>query len=143
MLRAIDTTFLVEVEIVSHPTNQKAKQFIEQIVRNGDQLAIAPQVISEFIHVVTDPKRFEQPLSMDDAIQAAMKWWNAKESRHIFGDSESTLLQIKWMQQFRLGRRRILDTQFASICYSNGIKSIITTNARDFEIFEVFEILKP
>jgi hypothetical protein len=30
----------------------------------GDLLAIAPQVLAEFIHIVTDPRRFAQPLEM-------------------------------------------------------------------------------
>jgi hypothetical protein len=45
----------------------------------GDRLALAPQALAEFIHVVTDPRRFAQPLRMDEARHVARQWWTARE----------------------------------------------------------------
>jgi hypothetical protein len=41
------------------------------VVSVGDVIAIAPQVLAEFIHVVTDPPRFTQPLDMNSARDVA------------------------------------------------------------------------
>ena len=38
-----------------------------------------PRVLTEFVHVVTDPRRFEHPLTMNEALERASKWWDARE----------------------------------------------------------------
>ena len=43
----------------------------------GDVFVMAPQVLAEFVHVVTDPRRFAQPLRTPDALDKAQLWWNA------------------------------------------------------------------
>jgi predicted nucleic-acid-binding protein len=61
----IDTTFLVHLEIVDLPIHSTASQvFAREVTAHGTIVALAPQVLAEFIHVVTDPRRFQRPLSM-------------------------------------------------------------------------------
>ena len=45
----------------------------------GDVIAVAPQELAEFIHVVTDPRRFTQPLDMTAARHVAEHWWTASK----------------------------------------------------------------
>jgi hypothetical protein len=45
------------------------------------------------------------------------------------------------MMEFQLGRKRILDTQYAALIYTNGLRRLLTNNADDFRVFKVFEIL--
>ena len=49
------------------------------VVGWGLLLSIAPQILAEFIHVVTDRRRFAQPLDMNAARQVAEQWWTAKD----------------------------------------------------------------
>ena len=82
----VDTTFLVELEIEESLRHRAAKEFFNKKVIGGrQQLALAPQVLMEFVHVVTDPKRFERPLQMSQALTRALFFWQAREvSGHIF-----------------------------------------------------------
>ena len=41
----------------------------------GDRLALAPQVLAGFIHVVTDERRFAVPLSVEAAVERASNWY--------------------------------------------------------------------
>ena len=66
MKYGIDTGFLVAVEVVEHPRHAPAQAKIASLVSAGDEFALAPQVLAEFIHVVTDPRRFSQPLNMPE-----------------------------------------------------------------------------
>jgi hypothetical protein len=36
-------------------------------------------VLADFVHVVTDPKRFTQPLTMESALERAEIWWESPE----------------------------------------------------------------
>lgn len=140
MLHGVDTTFLVQVEVANHPQHQRSRAVLDRILADGDQLAIAPQVLAEFIHVVTDQQRFEKPLGMSQAIERAHAWWNAREVTPVIPDHHATLQFLAWMKQHRLGRKRILDTLLAATYQAAGIGSILTTNARDFQVYDCFDI---
>jgi phage-related baseplate assembly protein len=47
------------------------------------------------------------------------------------------------MRQFRLGRKRILDTQVAAVLHTNGVRRLLTSNPGDFAVFNVLETIAP
>jgi predicted nucleic acid-binding protein len=64
MIYGIDTTFLVQVELREVPGHKVARAWLREILSKHPQpLGLAPQVLTEFIHVVTDPRRIAAPLS--------------------------------------------------------------------------------
>lgn len=65
MTHGIDTGFLVAAEVAEHPDHQTARLKLQSFRSSGDRFALVPQVLAEFVHVVTDPKRFMLPLTMD------------------------------------------------------------------------------
>ena len=143
MTYGIDTGFLVALEIIEHANHAAARALLARLIVAGDRLALAPQVLAEFIHVVTDQRRFARPLEMSVARRIASEWWMGREVEQVFPDADSTRLFLAWMEQHRLGRKRLLDTQLAATYRGRGIVSILTTNPRDFEIFGEFACLTP
>lgn len=140
-MRGIDTTFLVAHELAEVPVHSRAREVARQPSRNGQaRFALVPQVLMEFLHVVTDPRRFQKPLPMEEAVARAEFWWDAKEVRQVVPGSESVRLGLRWIHKHRLGRKRLLDTQLAASFHQAGVHRIITQNRKDFEIFGVFEI---
>lgn len=137
----IDTSFLVAFEVSSHPLNGPARQLAEHY--QGESFGLAPQVVAEFIHVVTDPKRFEYPLLMPDALGRAGRWWNARETVRIAPGGTTISQFLSWMKDLRLGRKRILDTLLAATYTSAGISLIATTDVRDFAQFPGLHPLVP
>jgi len=64
-----DTTFLVQLELIELPAHKTAHELLQrEILQPQVPLALAPQVLAEFIHVVTDPRRFQKPLTIDEAV---------------------------------------------------------------------------
>ena len=143
MTHGIDTGFLVAHEIVEHADNGAARALLVRLLDAGDRLALAPQVLAEFIHVVTDQRRFESPLEMAQARRLAAEWWLGSEVDQVYPDDQSTRLFLAWMERHRLGRKRVLDTQLAATYRSRGIVSILTTNPGDFGVFGEFACLTP
>jgi len=139
MIHGIDTTFLVQVEVREAPGHEVARLWLnEALDRHPQPLALAPQVLTEFVQVVTDPRRFASPLSMEEALEKARGWWEASEVRPVYPSLDSTRLGLLWLRQHRLGRKRLLDTQLAATYYAAGVTSLLTLNMSDFEIFGVF-----
>ena|SRR5687767_982795 len=143
MIHGLDTGFLVAAEVTEHAEHTDARATLARLLGAGDQIAIAPQVLAEFIHIVTDPRRFTHPLDMTAARQFAEQWWTASDVVHVFPDDGTTGQFLGWLQQFSLGRKRLLDTLLAATYRQASIQSLLTTNPADFSVFGVFTCITP
>ena len=141
MTHGIDTDFLVAAEVRDHPHHRPADALLQALLADGHELAVAPQTLAEFIHVVTDPKRMPQPLTMAEAIGRAEHWWQAEEVVRVFPDGQAVTDFLGWLARYRLGRKRLLDTLLAATFHQAGVKRLITNNERDFRSFGCFEIV--
>jgi len=142
MIHGIDTSFLVAAEVVSHQNHAGSRSQLERYIKAKDQFALVPQVLAEFIHVVSDPKRFAAPLTTAQAVDRSKAWWNAAEIIQIFPSPESTMLFFAWLEEYNPGRKRLLDTMLASTWRAEGITSILTLNRDDFSLFGEFSFPK-
>jgi toxin-antitoxin system PIN domain toxin len=141
MTYAIDTDFLVAVEVRDHLFHRAADQLLGRLLDDGHSLGLTAQCLAEFIHVVTDPRRLHQPLNIEEAVDRAERWWQAAEVVRLLPDSNSTTLWIDLLRQHRLGRKRLLDTMLASTCRSHGIGKLISNNDQDFKVFEFLDVV--
>jgi len=139
----IDTTFLVQAEVAEHPGHAQAHALLDRHLRAKAVFVLAPQVLAELVHVITDGKRFTRPLTMSAALARADQWWHADEVRHAFPTVDSTRQFLAWMDEHRLGRKRLLDTQLAATYHAAGVRRILSTNAHDFTVFGCFEVVVP
>src|SRR2546422_672660 len=110
MTHGLDTSFLVAVEVSSHEDHAGARARFRKLLKAGNTFSLSPQVLAEFIHVVTDSHRFSAPLTLEQAVERAEIWWNAAEIVHLFPTAESTLLFLAWLKEHGLGPKRLLDT---------------------------------
>lgn len=142
MLLGIDTSFLVQAALIEHPGHQRAMDCICEMSRKNGKYALAPLVINEFLHVITDERRFQHPVKMPQALELADRWWNAPEVSNHFPSERSSRQFFSWLENLQLGRKRLLDTELASIYHANGVQNLVTSNVRDFSVFGCFEILE-
>jgi predicted nucleic acid-binding protein len=133
----------VAAEVTGHPEHDAARVRLSELRSAGERFAIAPQVLAEFVHVVTDARRFGEPLETAAAVERARLWWQSPEIEHVWPDDETIRLFFEWMKLYHLGRKRILDTMLAATYRNAGINSLLTTNARDFATFGGFTFVIP
>ena len=129
-----DTPLLIAHSLSDHPDHAAAVRLIEAVLDGGQLLALCPIVVDEFIHVVTDPRRFEHPLPMSEAIRLAEGWCHSRETAMLYPGESSLHLQLAWMREHRLGRKRLHDTHIAAIYHLAGVETILTSNVRDFGV---------
>lgn len=135
----LDTTVLVAHEIEEAPGHASIRASVTHLVEvEGERFALAPQILQEFLHVSTDPQRFQRPLAVEEALKRANFWWRAVETIHCFGDDRVTDCFLDWMAEHRLGRKRVLDTFLAALYHTRGIQRLATANRDDFAVFGVF-----
>jgi predicted nucleic acid-binding protein len=143
MTYGVDTSFLVQLEVREVTGHRPAHQLKEKLIREKATLALVPQILCEFIHVVTDARRFERPLSVEEAVERSEFWWNLREVAHLSVTSDSVRTFHRWMKQHRLGRKRILDTMLASIYEAHEVRNVITSDVEGFSCFGCFDIIDP
>lgn len=135
----LDTTVLVAFELREVAGHEGIRATVQRLSREGaGSFVLAPQVIHEFLHVTTDPRRFEKPLSFPEALSRARFWWSSSDVTECYPDSRSESLVLQWMDDYQLGRKRILDTALAATYHSFGVRRLATANPADFSVFEVF-----
>ena len=94
----IDTSFLVAVEAAGHEQGFASRELLDRLLADDERLVLNPDVLSEFIHVMTDPKRLSDPLTAVAALERATYWWTTKDVAPVFPNAESTDLFLKWVK---------------------------------------------
>jgi predicted nucleic acid-binding protein len=140
LIHGLDTSFMVQLEVARHPGHEASRALFDRLLDSGESFALAPQVLAEFVHIVTDSNRFEQPLPVSRAIARVEHWWQARDVVPVFPNDTTVARFHAWMREHALGRKRLLDTMLAATYFTNDVRSILSTNARDFAVFGCFSI---
>jgi toxin-antitoxin system PIN domain toxin len=139
----IDTDVLVHWIMEGAPRHRAARRFVTRQVKRGNQLGLTQQVVMELVHVVTDPRRFEHPLAMRQAIEAARALWAAPEVVRILPAPGSLERACDLLLRHRLGRKRILDTVLAAVLESAGVEQLASFNGSDYRVFGFIQVVEP
>jgi predicted nucleic acid-binding protein len=67
-MTGLDSNILVQLALKDHPANSATVVVVQSEAKGGNELVFPALVAAEFLHIVTDPKRFEPPLKMDEAL---------------------------------------------------------------------------
>ena len=137
----IDTSVLVAFESKRHADHARVVQLLRKKIKRGERFALCPQVVTEFIHVATDSSRFPMPLTMIQALARAEWWRSVEQCRWVYPDEESLELFLGWMTEFRLGRKRVLDTMLAATYAAQGVTQLATLDPNDFRSFDRFDFV--
>lgn len=142
-MTGIDTTFLIDLEILESPRHTAAVEVFNNWRNEKNSiLVIYSNVFNEFLHVVTDPKRFENPVTIETAIERCWYWIDHSRVRVVYSGDDSLKRQLLWMSMYNLGRKRINNITMAAAYAQAGVSKIITANPDDYEILNTFEIIK-
>lgn len=143
MILGVDTDVLVNWMMAGSAHHEGARELFRREIRSGNQLGLTPQVLFEFVHICTDPKRFPHPLKMADATVAGSEIWNAREVAQLAPAPSVVFETFALLDQLNLGRKRILDTALAITLKQAGVTRLATLNKKDFDVFPFLEIVSP
>jgi predicted nucleic acid-binding protein len=142
-MTGLDCNILVQLALSDHPANPSTVAAVQAEVKSGSRLVFPPLVINEFLHVITDARRFSPPLTMTEALDWVERFLANPAVGLLEPTPESLRQALRWMRQFDLGRKRILDTHLAAVLHTAGVRRLLTSNPGDFTVFGVFGIVTP
>ena len=144
MIVALDTDVLVYWTMQGTPRHAAVGKWIGRHLRTrGHALALTPQTLHELIHVCTDPRRFERPMSMAEALERSRALWDAREVVRVLPGPTVLHRTLELLGKFHLGRKRILDTVLAATLEAADVHHLATLNAADFAVFPFLEVVTP
>ncbi len=142
-MTGLDSNILIQLAVAAHPHNGATTTLFQAEIRRGETFTLPSLVVTEFLHVITDGRRFDPPMSQTLALDWIEGFLTLPEINTIESNAASLRLTLQWLRQFQLGRKRILDTHLAAVLHTHGVQRLLTSNPGDFSIFRVFEIVTP
>jgi predicted nucleic acid-binding protein len=104
---------------------------------------VTPSVLHEFVHVVTDPRRFEPPVGMGEALALARLYLGRANVECVATDAEALAEAFTLVGRHRLGHRRLADTLLAATLFRHQVRQLVTCNRSDFEAFSALKLIDP
>lgn len=144
MKLGIDSNVLLQAHLPALDRHELAHRYLNrQLALPGVTLVFTPLVLHEFVHVVTDGRRFDPPVAMTEALTLARGYLGRSNVECIATDEGSLLLALDLLSRHDLGRKRIADTLFAATLLAHGVHRLVTFHVADFKIFEDLTAFEP
>lgn len=139
----LDTNILVHAYNKSSPYQKIASGVIKKMLQGETEAYLAPQVLYEFFAVVTNPKRVEHPMSLNEAADLCMDLWECREIEKVNPTPLAPKEVFKLAKELKLSKGRIFDCVLAITAKENSIEAIYTENLDDFENYRFIKALNP
>jgi predicted nucleic acid-binding protein len=130
--------------MASLPEHGVVRGYLEgQLVRRDVTLVLTPAVLHEFVHVVTDPRRFDPPVAMGEALALARLYLGRANVECLATDAEAVGAAFDLVDRHQLGHERLADTLLAATLHRYGVRQLVTCNRADFEAFSGLDLIDP
>lgn len=129
----IDTNVLIYSFDQTCPLHAPSYQFIERSITANWNLFISHQNLLEFFAVVTNPRRVEHPLSIEDAFQKIAVYVSSFTLIAPLRETFFTFTRL--LTKYSTFRERIFDLYLVATALDNGVNQICTWNIKDFKRF--------
>ncbi|MCL1966235.1 MAG: type II toxin-antitoxin system VapC family toxin [Candidatus Bathyarchaeota archaeon] len=129
----LDTNILVYAYNKSSPNQKVAASIIKKSIQGELEAYITSQVLYEMFAVITNPKRVEKPLPIEDAAELCIKLWECNEIKKINPSRVTPIEVFKLAKSLKLCKAKVFDCCLAVAAKENGIDTIYTENVDDFK----------
>jgi predicted nucleic acid-binding protein len=97
-------------EVPCHADHAGARARTDSLRAAGDGFGLATQVLIEFVHIVTDPRRFSAPLTMEAALARARAWWDSLGMQRIESGDDA----VNWFLDAMARHRQLCSSPIAN-----------------------------
>lgn len=144
---AIDTNILIYAHRGESPFHGKAIAALDKLAASGRPWGTVWQCIHEFAAVVTHPRIFQPPSTMDECLREITNWRECPSFRCIAeGGTGMDAAHWKFLTQLlREGRVQgplVHDARIAAVCLAHGVEELWSVD-RDFSRFPQLKVVNP
>ena len=139
----LDTNILVHAYNKSSPYQKSASRVIKKAMQSEIEAYLAPQVLYEFFAIVTNPKRVEHPMSLDEAADLCTDLWECREIEKVDPTPLAPKEVFKLVKELKLSKGRVFDCVLAITAKENKLEAIYTENVDDFKNYGFIKAVNP
>lgn len=139
-MRAVDTNVLVAAHRAGLPRHEKARAWIRHLAEGSQPWGLPVFALGEFVRVVTHPRVFDPPSTLDQALSAIDALLASPTARVLSPGRRYPELFAAACRAADARGNLAFDAQIAAVCVEHGASRLLTLD-RDFARFPHIEIV--
>ncbi|MFW6200079.1 MAG: TA system VapC family ribonuclease toxin [Gemmatimonadota bacterium] len=132
---AVDTNILVYAHREESRKHRAARVRLEELATGSAQWGLPVYCIHEFVRIVTHPRVFYPPTSLDEALAALDALLESPTLMVLHPGNRWWTLFRRLASEGGAGGNLVFDAAIAAVCQERGARTILTEN-RDFSRFD-------
>jgi hypothetical protein len=133
-LIAVDSNLLVYAHRRDAPWHDRAVERVRALAEGRSAWAIPWPCIHEFLSIVTHPRIYDPPSTLEQALAQVDAWIESPSLILLSEDDEYWLGLRALLARARVAGPRIHDARIAALCLRHGVRELWTAD-RDFGRF--------
>jgi len=132
-LIVVDINLLLYATFTSFSQHDAARSWLETKLNGDEQLLLPGLSVFGFVRIASNPRVFDQPLSVEDAL-SSVEGWLAQPHVHFLAPGPRHLeIAFRLLRELGAARNLTTDVQLASFAIEN--QAVLCSNDSDFGRF--------
>ncbi len=137
----VDANLLLYAYNPSFDRHQKAREWLEGVLSKSDPVCLAWPTILAFLRIATNPRAFEYPLSIEEAILVVSDWLALPAVTILEPGDRHWAVLTELLSQTQVRGSAVMDAHLAALAIEHG--AVLCTSDRDFARFPNLRMLNP
>ena len=131
------STYLIDTNLIVYAYNEddknhsRSKEIIEIALNGMIEACIADKNLLEFFAIITDSRRVEKPITIDEATQIVDFLVNSR-IKIIYSTPFTFLKTFELVKKYKISKQKIFDMILVALMIENKVHTIFTGNEKDF-----------
>jgi predicted nucleic acid-binding protein len=143
MLKCLDTPLLLYLVDKASPYHERAVEIVEQAEAGLWRSTVCFTSLMEFVAVATSEERVRYPMTPKDAQSFIEKVVKAPQPEILYSNAHIMRTAFELMEKHRSQRRHFWETLIAATMLAHGVKTVITTQSRNFQTIREIQVENP
>jgi toxin-antitoxin system PIN domain toxin len=141
-LIAVDTNILVYAQREDSPFNRAASQAVAKLAEGLVNWAIAWPCLHEFLGIVTHPRIYAPPSTLEQAIAQAEAWLESPTLVLLTETHHHWLTLRELLVAAHIAGPRVHDARIVALCRQHSVRELWSAD-RDFSRFAGITVVNP
>ena len=137
----VDANILLYAENSLHPRNRKAREWWDDQLSGSKSVCLCWTVLSAFIRIGTNPRVFESPLSLEQAVARVQSWLEQPCARVVRPTDRHWIVFQQMLSDGQAVANLVTDAHLAALAIEHGCRLASTDS--DFARFPKLKWMNP
>ncbi len=137
----VDANLLLYAEDSSCPRHQQARAWFDALISGGERVCLCWPVINAFIRIGTNPRVYEVPFSMEEAIGKVEGWFEQPTVRIVSPTDDHWKIFKRLLDEGQAVANLVSDAHLAALAIEHGC--VLCSTDADFSRFPRLKWVNP